>query len=232
MSPDAIWSYIQNERGEAFLGSQSRIKAVLRTATRGSHGGHLLNIGAGDGFLELEARRLGFKVVSVDPDQRTCSRLVAAGVDARVGLIEEIPADSCTFDTVVATEVVEHLSTASLDAGLHEIERVLKPHGCFVGTVPYRERLEENLVVCPDCQKVFHRWGHQQSFTTESLSSTLTGHFEVEACRPVIYTPWNVLNWKGKVRACLRVLLSWLGIYGSDTNILFVCRKRAAAPRL
>jgi SAM-dependent methyltransferase len=224
-----MWSYIQNERGEAFLGAENRIKALLRVVRRECHGRRLLNIGAGNGFLELEARRRGFNVVSVDPDEKTCMRLVSAGIDARVGLIEKIPADACTFDSVVATEVLEHLSPVSLRAGLHEIDRVLKPHGRFVGTVPYREKLEENLVVCPDCQKVFHRWGHQQSFTVETLTGVLAGYFEVEACRPVIYPPWNILNWKGKTEAWLGVLLSPFGIYGARANILFVCRKRVEA---
>jgi len=229
MSQAAMWSYFQNERGESFLGAESRIKALLRITGRECRGGHLLNIGAGNGFLELEARRRGFNVVSVDPDEETCARLVSAGIDARVGLVEKIPADACTFDTVVATEVVEHLSPASFHAGLGEIDRVLKPRGRFVGTVPYREKLEDNLVVCPDCQKVFHRWGHQQSFTVESLGTALAGFFEVKACRPVVYPPWNLLNWKGKTGATLGVLLSLLGIYGSSANILFVCRKRAVA---
>ncbi len=229
MSPDAMWSYIQNERSEAFLGSESRIKALLRIVRRESRGARLLNIGAGNGFLELEARRRGFDVVSVDPDEKTCMRLRAAGIDARVGFIEQLPADAATFDTVVATEVLEHLSPASLHAGLHEIDRVLKPHARLIGTVPYREKLEDSLVVCPDCQKVFHRWGHQQSFTVETLRAVLAGQFEVEACRPVIYPPWNILNWKGKMGAWLGVLLSPLGIYGAGANILFVCRKSAEA---
>jgi len=220
-----MWSYFQNEGRALFLGAENRVKALLRIAGREGGGGHLLNIGAGNGFLELEARRRGFNVVSVDPDEKTCIRLASAGIDARVGLIEKIPADACTFDTVVATEVVEHLSPASFYAGLGEIERVLKPHGRFIGTVPYREKLEDNLVVCPDCQKVFHRWGHQQSFTVESLKTALGGYFEVEACRPVVYPPWNVLNWKGKTQAWLGVVLNSLGIYGSSANILFVCRK-------
>ncbi len=220
-----MWSYFQNERTDSFLGAESRAKALLRIAGRKCPGGHLLNIGAGNGFLEIEARRRGFKVVSVDPDEKTCARLVSAGIDARMGLIERVPADACTFDTVVATEVLEHLSAASFGAGLAEIERVLRPHGWFIGTVPHREKLGENLVVCPHCQEVFHRWGHQQSFTVESLRAGLANHFDVEVCRPVLYPPWNVMNWKGKTAACLELLLSFFGIHGSGARILFVCRK-------
>ncbi len=231
MSQAAIWSYFQNEGSDSFRGAESRMKALLQIVARERSGGVLLNIGAGNGFLELEAQRRGFTVVAVDPDEETCSRLVAAGVDARVGLIEKIPADAGTFDTVIATEVVEHLSAATFKAGLVEIDRVLKPQGRFIGTVPYREKLEDNLVVCPDCQKVFHRWGHQQSFTQESLGAALADSFEVEVCRPVVYPPWNVLNWKGKAQAWLGLRLNALGIYGSGANILFVCRKPAAAGR-
>jgi SAM-dependent methyltransferase len=227
MSQATMWSYFQNERSDSFLGAESRVKAVLRIAGHKCPGGHLLNIGAGNGFLEIEARRRGFKVVSVDPDEKTCARLVSVGIDARVGVIEKLPADTCTFDTVIATEVLEHLSAAaSFHAGLAEVERVLKPHGRFIGTVPHREKLEENLVVCPHCREVFHRWGHQQSFTVESLRTALADHFEVEVCRPVVYPPWNIMNWKGKTAACVELLLSFIGIHGSGARILFVCSKR------
>jgi SAM-dependent methyltransferase len=229
MTQAALWSYFQNERGESFSGAETRLKALLRIAGREGRGGRLLNVGAGNGFLELEARRRGFQVVAVDPDERTCSRLVSLGIDARVGLIEKIPVEESDFDIVVATEVLEHLTVATFQAGLAEIKRVLKPQGRFVGTVPYREKLESNLAVCPDCHKVFHRWGHQQSFSVESLRTGLAGLFAVEECRPVLYPPWNILNWRGRAEAWLAVLLSRMGIYGSGAKILFVCRQSIAS---
>ena len=230
MSQAALWSYFQNERRESFSGAETRLRALLRIAEREGRGARLLNIGAGNGFLELEARRRGFQVVSVDPDEGTCSRLVSLGIDARVGLIEKIPLEGSSFDIVVATEVLEHLTVATFEAGLAEVKRVLKPQGRFVGTVPFREKLESNLAVCPDCHKIFHRWGHQQSFTVESLRTGLAGFFAVEECRPMVYPPWNILNWKGKIGAHLEVLLSGFRIYGSRSVILFACRK-AIDPR-
>src|SRR3712207_7275576 len=47
---------------------------------------------------------------------------------------------------------------------LDEVRRVLKSGGRFIGTVPYREDLPANEVMCPHCSSTFRRWGHEQSF--------------------------------------------------------------------
>jgi len=225
MSHEAMWSYFQNETKEVFSGVETRAKALLRIA-RSEHGAYtLLNIGAGNGYLEFQAQRRGFEVMSLDPDERTCARLVSAGVDARVGLIEDLPLESCSIDLVVATEVLEHLLPPTMHKGLGEISRVLTKGGRLIGTVPYQENLVDGLTVCPDCRKVFHRRGHEQSFTVGSLASELARYLKVETCKPMFFPPWSILNWKGKAGALIRLGLSAMGAHGSSGNILFVCRK-------
>lgn len=56
MTQAALWSYFQNDRGQSFSGAETRLRALLRIAEREGRGGRLLNVGAGNGFLELEAR--------------------------------------------------------------------------------------------------------------------------------------------------------------------------------
>jgi len=50
------------------------------------------------------------------------------------GDVRSIPFEDSTFDTVVATEVLEHLP--DLDTAMKEITRVLKPGGIVVASVP------------------------------------------------------------------------------------------------
>lgn len=40
-------------------------------------------------------------------------------------------------------------------------------------TVPYKENLEESIVVCPKCNAKFHRWGHMQVFDEEKMDIIL-----------------------------------------------------------
>ena len=224
MSHEAMWSYFQNEAPDVFMGAETRVRALLRLARSERSISTLLNIGAGNGYLESQAQLRGFQVSSLDPDATTCARLTSAGVDARVGLIENMPFESSSFDVVVATEVLEHLSPASMDKGLGEVSRVLTKGGRLIGTVPYQENLFDGFTVCPECKKVFHRRGHEQSFTVESLSSALARYLKVETCEPAYFPQWSRLNWKGKAGALIRLGLSGVGVHGSSENILFVCR--------
>src|SRR5262249_23515001 len=149
--------------------------------------------------------------ISVDPDAGVISRLRDAGIDARTGSIGALPLASASVEAVVASEVIEHLSPELMQAGFDQIRRVLKPGGIFLGTVPFNEDLAAATVYCPTCRQSFHRWGHRQSFSVESLKTQLSTHFSVLTVRPVYFAPWHLLNWKGKVAASGILALSLLG---------------------
>ena len=77
---------------------------------------------------------------------------------AAVGYSDAIPFPNAHFDVVVMSEVLEHLPEDVLTSSLCEVDRVLRLHGRFIGTVPADEELAANQVVCPRCGEVFHRW--------------------------------------------------------------------------
>lgn len=229
MSPQTsqgqFWSHYQTAHPEVFAGAKTRLDFLVRLAGRMSSGRSLLNIGCGDGYLERTAQQRKWKVISVDPDASSVDRLKALGVDARCGSIESLPVDSQSVDVVVCTEVLEHLTPNSLEAGLAQIERILKPGGLLIGTVPYRENLAQNEVFCPDCRKTFHRWGHQQSFDEAKISSLLGKYLLVRKARPIYFATWDVADWKSKLNMAARSAFSWIGVYGANSNLLFVAGK-------
>ncbi len=94
-----------------------------------------------------------------------------------------------------------------------------------MGTVPARERLEEQRVVCPHCGGRFHRWGHARSFDVDSMKTLLSRQFTVREIKEKVFVTWSTLNWKGRVAAGVTLLLSKLGIHGSRENIWFVALK-------
>lgn len=221
-----LWSHLQTARPEAFEGAKKRLEALVHLAEKHSHGRSLLNIGCGDGYLERTAQQRNWNVESVDPDPKSVAALKAQGIDARCGLIESLPVESDSLDVVVCTEVLEHLTLESLEAGLAEIKRVLKPTGLLIGTVPYRENLSENEVFCPDCRKTFHRWGHHQSFDEARISSLLSPYFEVRDVRPRYLPTWSTYNWKARLLWSARYAFALFGNYGRDANLLFVAAKK------
>ncbi len=211
---DKIWSYFQNEGVSSFDSAAPRLEFLIRQIARWSGVRHpkVLNIGAGGGQLEAGALRRGWGIHTLDPDPLAIERLQATGVHAQQGYIERLPYADGEFDCVVASEVLEHLTDDQRRQGLAEMARVLKPGGHVFVTVPADENLAEGRVVCPDCGSVFHRWGHQASFSAERLRSEISPHFTVKELRRTAFIDFASRSLLGRVKGLARLLMARAGV--------------------
>lgn len=221
-----IWEHFQNDRQDSFARSRPRLTFLLRQIAKRS-GAHpsVLNIGVGDGYFDRQARLAGWKIESVDPDERSVARLAAEGVAAYVGGVEKLPQASGSMDFVAISEVIEHLTDEQLAAGLAEISRVLKPGGRIIGTVPHDEVLIEQQVICPECSHVFHRWGHQRSFTVSQVRTMLSVQFVVESIGRTAFVDLWGDGVRGFVKGSIRALLARFGAPIAAPTIWWVARK-------
>ncbi len=208
-----IWSHFQNEAVESFDAARPRLEYLVgRIARRATHARpRVLNIGVGNGYLERLCQTRGWDIHALDPDEQALERLRVEGIKTQVGSIEKLPFAAEAFDFVVASEVIEHLDASQRTAGLAEIARVLAPGGWFFGTTPYNEDLKLGMTVCPCCGACFHRWGHQASFTLESLTAELGPWFQVVELRRTAFVDFRGRSLPGKVKSALRVLLARQG---------------------
>jgi SAM-dependent methyltransferase len=102
----------------------------------------VLEVGCGEGELaELMQRELGVELIAVDQSGRMVELARARGVDARVADVQSLPFDEESFDVAVAAWVLFHVP--SLDAGLAELARVLRPGGRLVAVTNYADHLIE-----------------------------------------------------------------------------------------
>ncbi|PNK19151.1 class I SAM-dependent methyltransferase [Cylindrospermopsis raciborskii] len=229
MKQEKIWQYYQNEGLSSFDNSRGRLEFLGRQIRKKLSGkARGLNIGVGNGSLEKIAISLGLDIWSLDPDNCAIERLSQElGMDgkAKVGYSQNLPFPDNFFDFIVVSEVLEHLSDDILDQSLHEFNRVLKSKGIIIGTVPARENLQDNIIICPSCGEKFHRWGHVQSFDTVRLFNLLSKHFKVEKIKEKCF--FSTLNWKGKIVACIKMTMEKCGIFISDSekNIYFLISK-------
>ena len=216
---DTIWDFYQNEMAESFEGSSARITYLLNQIPKGSR---CLNIGVGSGILEYKAHQLGIDVYSLDPSDKSIQKLNEKFPKrATVGFSQEMPFENASFDCVIMSEVLEHLSDEVLTSTIIEVRRVLKHGGVFIGTVPSNENLALNQIVSPSDGFVFHRWGHLQSFNKERLKKMLTKSFSRTEVTEKLFVNWATLNWKGKVIGFLRLSAFYLGSPGAGRNLFF-----------
>lgn len=221
MNQNKIWDFFQNQQEHSFDGSINRIKYLVKRVPEHSK---VLNIGAGGALFEkLVLLKNGVEVYTLDPSEKTIQKIKSIIGDerAKVGYAQKIPFDDDSFDVVVMTEVLEHLKEDVLIESLKEVHRVLKDGGRFIGTVPYRENLDEQIVVCPNCGDVFHRWGHVQSFDEKKLQNLLSVYFETISLRPKLFIPWGILNWKGKIAAIFDYIFYIIKIKKRGLNLFF-----------
>lgn len=222
---DLIWDYFQNEQPDSFSGSASRIRFLV---SRIQAEKTTLNIGCGSGLLEEFGIRRGLIVYSLDPSEKSIEAIrsrLQLGQRAQVGYIQKIPFPDGFFDAVVVSEVLEHLTPAVMEVGLLEIRRVLKTGGRIIGTVPSREDLKQQSVICPCCGNRFHRWGHEQSFNKNKMEAILKSHFDLGLVIERPFISWSILNWKGKLVSILRSIFWKLGWHGANENVFFDATK-------
>lgn len=226
MSQEKIWDYYQNEERDRFVHSVGRLKAIARHIAPGQRA---LNVGVGAGVFEAIAIARGIDVCAVDPNGRTIEelrhRLGLHANKAKVGFCQNIPFDDETFDAVVMSEVIEHLTADIAAEALGEVARVLKKGGILIGTVPARENLNAQMVVCPDCGHRFHRWGHVRSFGVQEVHALLSQYLTVEQAAEKYFPSWETMNWRGRTESLFLILLRSMGLKLSNENIFFIARK-------
>ena len=124
--------------------------------------GALLDLGAGYADLANAAkcaRRVAFDL------RADLADYAAAGVEAEVGDVTDLRrfADA-SFDSVFASNLLEHLDWPQLERCIDEVVRVLKPGGHFIAVQP-------NFRLNPG--RYFDDFTHRTIFTDESLPDFL-----------------------------------------------------------
>jgi len=98
-------------------------------------GKKLLDAGCGTGWFSKRACERGAEVTSMDLGEKLLEK-VAQKCDSKriVGSVLEMPFEDNTFDIVVSSEVIEHVTEPA--TAIYEMHRVLKPGGALVLTTP------------------------------------------------------------------------------------------------
>lgn len=145
---------------------------VVRRLGRKYGSAPFLDAGCGTG-LNLRHLPAGSTGIDINPRNVAIIRTRLPQQNVVLGDIEAMPFDDATFNTVLCTEVLEHVPDTA--KAIAEIRRVLRPGGIFIGSTPARSpiwRLRFLSSTCPH-DEPFHN-----EYTTAQLGAMLGG-FEV-----------------------------------------------------
>jgi SAM-dependent methyltransferase len=142
-----------------------------------------------------ERRELVQEVDSPEFGER--HRYVCACFDAET---ERFPFDDNTFDLVIWSEVIEHLTQNPVHT-LGEVHRVLKPGGCVVISTPNASRADNVLTLARgyNIYDPYHLGAvlagsrHSREYTYRELTDLVKGcGFAVDRAEDIdIYPPWS-----------------------------------------
>ncbi len=140
--------------------------------------GRILDVGCGGGELGSWLVRRGWKVVGIEPSEDACVVARARGLDARAGMVAEVPLEPQTYDAAVFQHSLEHVADPVADLRL--VRAALRNGGMVIVTVPN--------FGCWQRRHFGQRWfnldlpRHRFHFNSQALTATLeqAGFTEVE----------------------------------------------------
>ena len=106
-------------------------------------GRRVLDLGCRSGALTRHFLE-GNEVVGLDVDRAALAKAAGLGIETVAANVEDpLPFQDSSFDSVIAGELFEHLRFP--DSVVAEVQRVLRPRGVLVGSVPNAFRLQSRL---------------------------------------------------------------------------------------
>ncbi len=178
-----FWDY-ESQFPEAYFSYHYAYPVAKMAAKYLPKGASLVDYGCGPGFL-IEALLAGnYRAAGMDFSPDTVERAQAkfAGQPNFLSIFrfDDIEKHTGKFDGVFVLEVIEHLYDDALEDLLNAAKSLVKPGGLIIMTTPNEEKLEENYIICPVTNKLFHRWQHVRAWSQDTLCEHLTNKgFEI-----------------------------------------------------
>ncbi|WP_455277739.1 class I SAM-dependent methyltransferase [[Eubacterium] cellulosolvens] len=143
--------------------NRHRIEQVISLVPSDSN--LILELGCGFGYV---CNRLikKYHIIGIDHSIRVLKHVTSGKVLASC---ETLPFKNNCFDTIIASELLEHLDDENLIKTIREIERLARKYVLI--SVPYKEEPWETFVKCASCGNVYSLYGHKQFFDEKRMKS-------------------------------------------------------------
>ena len=153
---------------EAYRQSQGEVRrsADIERMIRRLEGSTALDVGARDGhFSRILAEHFKF-VTALDLEK---PRVTHPNITCVSGDITQLALADDMFDSVICTEVLEHIDPAQIAAACSELTRVSRKY-LLIG-VPFKQDIRVGRTTCNVCRVRNPPWGHVNVFDERRLRS-------------------------------------------------------------
>lgn len=124
----------------------------------------ILDLGCGNGIITNILAQNGYNITGVDISE---AALKYVKTDKICTSSSNVPVKNNSYDLVFSSELLEHLPIDVYNATILEMQRISKKY--ILISVPNNEDINSSLCKCPNCNNVFSRNGHLQSFSIEKV---------------------------------------------------------------
>ncbi|MBN1820655.1 MAG: methyltransferase domain-containing protein [Prolixibacteraceae bacterium] len=167
---DALeYDYFQKQTG-AVRHNERRVREYL-TSMVPENKGLILDVGCGSAWVAEKFCKKNYRVVSFDISLKNTTealkRFPSGNHSAFVGDVFSLPFKPDSFDIIIASEIIEHVTEPELF--IKTLFKVLKPGGTLLITTPYKEKIEYSL--CIHCNRPTPKSAHLHSFDEKILLS-------------------------------------------------------------
>jgi SAM-dependent methyltransferase len=147
---------------------KKRIRETIKMVPDSWH--RIVDVGCGDGRVSAPLIEQGRNVVGIDWSGQSIKHFPGNHLEFD---IRQLWPFNDKFDGAICCEVLEHLLPEEMDKIIINLKTYTKKG--FLISVPAREPIRSNRVICPECGQEYHIWGHTRRFNSTKDLDQLVG---------------------------------------------------------
>ncbi|BAQ66830.1 bifunctional 2-polyprenyl-6-hydroxyphenol methylase/3-demethylubiquinol 3-O-methyltransferase UbiG [Geminocystis sp. NIES-3709] len=227
-SISSFWDEVSQEQRIAHLYFTKHYGKYITDLAKlaGLSSGSVLDYGAGKGYLSEYLLKEGYEVTGLEFSEQSSKRLNSEfqGFSNWKGCTyaNDIPTplEENRFSFVFSIETYEHLLEDWIEPYFNELYRLTKPGGKLLLTTPFNENLNNELIICPNCNSRFHHFQHLRSVTFEEIISCAeASDFSPIFCRAIDLSTVNRLpHWPNWRNLSFNSIAQWIKYKYSSTK--------------
>lgn len=148
---------------------------ILNLAKRFGNG-KILDVGCGDGYISSRLSKNFKDVIGIDISREALK--IARKKNPKITFIvadcTNLPFSDESFETIVASEIIEHLTHEDGKKFLNEASRVLKPHGVIIASSPNISNPYMKFL-----QLVRKNKEHLKEYTRKEFKTLISSEFKI-----------------------------------------------------